>query len=223
MPRGWPSVGPSSSGSVYIGFFSGALRSHSRRSTGVEALGGDALEVAAPRTPPAAASHTTVAARRGEQVERRPGERVARHQVGQVGRRPGVHVVLGVGDHRVAVGVDQAVDLVAARALRDEHRLALGGQGARPPAPRTSASWLAFHVSKSSAVEGDDLHPHVGVRQPAELGALAGVDPRLVGLQAQRLDAPGHHVALAVEPRDPEAVDHVAARAAHQHVGVRSG
>ena len=58
MPRGRPSVGPSSVGLVYIGFFAGALRSHSREVDPVEAVRRDPLEVARARTPPAGASHT---------------------------------------------------------------------------------------------------------------------------------------------------------------------
>ena len=69
-------------------------------------------------------------------------------------------------------------------------------------------------------VEGDDLHPHVGVAEPAELGALPGVDAGLPGLEPPRVHAARHHVALAVELGHPERVDDVAARAADQHVGV---
>ena len=39
--------------------------------------------------------------------------------------------------------------------------------------------------------------------------------------QTDRVDAAGDHVALAVEPRDPPAVDDVATGAAHEHVGAR--
>ena len=50
---------------------------------------------------------------------------------------------------------------------------------------------------------------HQGVRSAAELGALAGIDARGVGLQAQDVAPTGDHVLLAAQARDPEAMDHV--------------
>ena len=124
-----------------------------------------------------------------------------------------------MGDERISVGVQQSVDLVTAGALGEEHGLALGGLGAvRRRLVR--GELLVDPRLEVGGAQGDDLHAHVGVRQAAELGALAGVDPRVVGLETQRLDAPGHDVALAVDPRHPERVDDVAAGATHQHVGV---
>ena len=66
-------------------------------------------------------------------------------------------------------------------------------------------------------VHGDDFHAHVGVRQATELGALTGVDARLVGFDAVRLHTAGDHVALAVQLRDPPRVDDVAAGATNEH------
>ena len=45
-------------------------------------------------------------------------------------------------------------------------------------------------------LERHRLHPHVGVRETAELGALTGVDAGLVGLQPQVVDAARHDVRL---------------------------
>jgi hypothetical protein len=61
---------------------------------------------------------------------------------------------------------------------------------------------------------------HASVAEAAELGALADVDAGLVGLHPQRVHTAGDCVALAVELRDPVAVDDVAAGDAQQHVGV---
>ena len=64
--------------------------------------------------------------------------------------------------------------------------------------------------SKSAERQGDHPHPHVGVGQPAELGALPPVLTGLVGLQVPGVDPAGHRVPLAVQLGDPERVDDVA-------------
>ena len=60
-------------------------------------------------------------------------------------------------------------------------------------------------------VHGNGLHLHSGMAETTELGALAEVDARRLGLDLPRRHAAGHGVALAVQRGDPVAVDHVAA------------
>ncbi len=57
--------------------------------------------------------------------------------------------------------------------------------------------------------EGDGPLAHVGVRQAAELGALADVGAGLVGVEREVRRHVGDGVLLAVERRDPEGVDDV--------------
>ena len=54
------------------------------------------------------------------------------------------------------------------------------------------------------------LHPHAGVRQAAELGALPEVEAGIGSLDLPGRELVGHGVALAVEGGDPERVDHIA-------------
>ena len=56
---------------------------------------------------------------------------------------------------------------------------------------------------------------HVGVLQPAKLGALSMKDASVPGLQADDIRAPGKHVHLAAKPRNPERVDDIGAADLH--------
>jgi hypothetical protein len=53
--------------------------------------------------------------------------------------------------------------------------------------------------SRSRRAEGLDLHAHDAVGQAAVLGALALVEPRLVGLMLELVGSAGHGVHLAVQ------------------------
>ena len=76
------------------------------------------------------------------------------------------------------------------------------------------SSWLSTQRLEVGRVEGDDLHPHVGVAEPAELGALAGVDAGLVGLHPQVCTRPGTMSRLPLSLGIQKRVDDVAAGAA---------
>ena len=71
---------------------------------------------------------------------------------------------------------------------------------------------LVDPVLEVGIVHRNGLHPHTRVRQTAELGALAEVDARLVSGDLPRSKEAWTSVALAVERRDPERVDHVTGR-----------
>src|SRR5437899_1255892 len=55
----------------------------------------------------------------------------------------------------------------------------------------------------------DHAQAHVGVRDAAELGALAEVFAGRLRREREPVESPGDHVALAAELRHPEAMDHV--------------
>ena len=57
----------------------------------------------------------------------------------------------------------------------------------------------------------DDIEPHPGVTDTAELVALAGIASRLIGLNPQAVHMPGHGVDFAGEAGDPEGMDDVLA------------
>ena len=89
MPRVLPSVGPSSVGIGVHRLLRRRVAQPLAQVDLVEALRRHPLEVARAELLRRRVPHLVAALRR-EQVEHGPGERVARHQVGQVGRRPGV-------------------------------------------------------------------------------------------------------------------------------------
>ena len=123
--------------------------------------------------------------------------------------RGGVGHQVGALAGLVVVWAVEAVDYVAACALRLEDGLAgdgcgIGGLGGRLQLlvdPGLEVGWAERHR----------LHPHTGVGQAAELGALPEVDALLVGGDLPVGDAARDGVTLAVQRRDPVAVDHVAA------------
>src|SRR5690606_41466100 len=63
-------------------------------------------------------------------------------------------------------------------------------------------------VIRSMGMYGDF---HVGMAGAAELGTLAVVGTRLVGLQQQYIGPARQHVELAAQTRHPEGMDHVVA------------
>ncbi|EEF23974.1 conserved hypothetical protein, partial [Ricinus communis] len=106
---------------------------------------------------------------------------------------------------RQAVGVRSPNGVAGAAAGAVEHRLA-GGMGWRSDSRRGLAGSPGLIVRWRV---GDDDQGHQRVRTAAELGALGAVFARLVGLYAQDIAAAGDHVELAVQPRDPQAMDDV--------------
>ena len=82
----------------------------------------------------------------------------------------------------------------------------------RPADRAPAAACASSQRSKSRLGFGDDVERHVRVLQPAELRALAAEDARTIGLHPDRRGVAGNQIALAVEVRHPEAVDHVARR-----------
>ena len=117
------------------------------------------------------------------------GEGVRRHQVGEVGRRT---------RHDEHVGVRRAPAWTVPSALTVASPLTwwqyaqLAVKVASPAAARVPASGAVYVLElvghprlEVVGVQRDGLHPHVGVAETAELGALAGVDAGLVGLHAQ--------------------------------------
>jgi len=107
---------------------------------------------------------------------------------------------------------------VAAHALVQEHRLAFFGEC--PFGGRLVRGLLVGDPCGEVFLrERDGFHAHVGVREPAELRALTGVDTRFVCLESQRVDAAWHGVTLAVQRGNPIRVDDVAARLAQEHLG----
>src|SRR6266508_4130245 len=135
------------------------------------------------------------------------GETVPAHQVSEV--RPAVL------DHRVSVGIFQALDRVAGDApsgLRPgdarEEVLALGRQRAFGRYHRVRLLLPDPSVELGRRL-GHDLESHVCVRQAAELGALSRVRSRPVRLQDQVVRATGNDVLLPGQLGYPERVDHV--------------
>ncbi len=108
------------------------------------------------------------------------------------------------------VGADDArrdaADRVAAdaRALREDRRALRRrgvGRGRRLLEPDPRLPGLG--------VVDDHAQAHVGVRDAAELGALAEVLAGRLRREREPVESPGDHVALAAELRHPEAMDHV--------------
>src|SRR6266540_2201964 len=135
------------------------------------------------------------------------GETVPAHQVSEV--RPAVL------DHRVSVGIFQALDRVAGDApsgLRPgdarEEGLALGRQRAFGRYHRVRLLLPDPSVELGRRL-GHDLESHVCVRQAAELGALSRVRSQPVRLQDQVVRAAGDDVLLSGQLGVPERVDHV--------------
>ena len=121
MPRYLPPFSSLSASLAYIGFFAGALRIHVAQVGLVEAVGRDALQV---QRAELVRAGVRAASSRHVRVSR---SNVAPANVVRVIRwvrfgRAGDDVQVGVGDDRRRIGavgvlVDEAVDLVAARAL----------------------------------------------------------------------------------------------------------
>ena len=87
---------------------------------------------------------------------------------------------------------------------------------AEPGCPRC----LLPRLPREPRVEGPgrhclDLGPHHRVLDPAELGALAPVDPRRLCVEPRLVRHPGNGVELASESRDPPRVDHLEVRRRH--------
>src|SRR5262245_53643622 len=140
------------------------------------------------------------------QVEDAAGEHAAAGEVGEVG---GVarHQQLGTVALLGEVVVVDAPGQVAAGALGGEQ---LGTRGRLPVGRLARRLGLVLQPGvELVGREGDDPLAHVAVGQAAELGALAHVGAGLVGVEPQRVLAPGDGVLLAVEGRDPERVDDV--------------
>ncbi len=91
-----------------------------------------------------------------------------------------------VGVGAVGVLLRQAVDLVATRALGAERvfaaqRCLVGGFRCRRQLVRHPRREVVGR-------ETDRVHAHSGVAETAELGALTGVDARVIGLHSQGMD-----------------------------------
>ena len=78
------------------------------------------------------------------------------------------------------------------------------------PADRFSGDLVVEPLRIVGFGQRDDPHAHLGVRQAAELGALAVEVTRLAGFDREGLHAARHGVLLPVQARDPEGVDDVA-------------
>ena len=99
---------------------------------------------------------------------------------------------------------------VAGAAARGEHRRARL-QPWRPAGGRRRLQLVRAPGREVAGRVGDDHERHVRVLRAAELGALAAVDARAVGLQPGDVGLAGDDVGLAGQLRDPEGVDHVRA------------
>ena len=106
---------------------------------------------------------------------------------------------------------------MAPAAVGEKDRLAFGGR--RSSRRRGVCRELIRDPrAETRRVERYRFHPHVGVRQPAEFGALAEVHTRLIGLHPQRVHPTRDGIALTVQLGDPERVDHVATGDPQQHM-----
>ena len=94
----------------------------------------------------------------------------------------------------------------------DARRCARRGRGARRPAPVREPG------AEPRRRLGEDVHRHVRVLQPAELGALAAVAAGR-RRRAGPVRAARDHVDLPVQLRHPEAVDDVVGAHDEQHAG----
>src|SRR5918996_2195835 len=152
------------------------------------------------------------------EVECRAGEGTPAGEVRQVGGLVG-HQLLGAVAPLLEVVVVDAPCQVAHRALGGEQ------VGAGPGLVVGGHVGLVLLVLEPGLElvgrQGDHALAHVTVRQPAVLGALAHVGAGLVGVDGERVRAPGYGVLLAVELGDPERVDHVAGRDLQAHVLAR--
>src|SRR6266540_4539785 len=130
------------------------------------------------------------------------GERGAAGQVGEV-RAVAAHLRVA---ERVAV---RALELRADEVLGGTRGLRVGA-GAGLERHRRALLLLADPPVELARFLRDHAEPHVGVRQPAVLRTLPQIRARLVGLDGREVGPARDDVALPVELRDPEAVDHVA-------------
>ena len=139
---------------------------------------------------------------RRDQLEGRAGERGARHEVREVRRR--------AGDERDIDGIVETPHRVAGHTAAGREDLEPGGRGRSFRGGGRVVLLVCDPFVEVGGGQRDRADAHVGVREPAELGALTPVLTRVVGLERDARDATGHGVALAVERGDPERVDDVA-------------
>src|SRR5947209_1170953 len=159
-------------------------------------------------------------------IRRHHGSRLERRRVGdpagqvaaRVAERPtrerGAAAEVGKIGAKGAVGVD-ADDVVALAARRAEKDL-LAADLRRRLRRGSAGADVGLPAREVFRCLGDDHERHVRVLQAAELRALPAIEAGLVRFDPEFVDAAGNEIALAVQVRDPEAVDDVARIEAQQ-------
>ena len=144
------------------------------------------------------------------QFEGAAGKGCSTHEMRKIRGDTGNELLVGLVCHDRAVGVGQAVHLMAAGAVGGEHFLALGRHGVLGRLCRVLLL-VGDPCVEVVLRQRHGLHPHVRMGQAAELGALAIVNADGVGFEVEGVIAVRDRVTLAVELRDPERVDDITA------------
>ena len=143
----------------------------------------------------------------GDELEGRARERRTRHEVGEVRR--------GTRDERDVDGVVEASHGVAGHAAAVREHLEPRGRRRSLVGGGRFVLLVGDPFVEVVGRQRDGADAHVGVREPAELGALTPVLTGVVRLERDAGDTTGHRVALAVQGGDPERVDDVTRADAH--------